>query len=893
MFSSRNWLILPLVVTAIGFTCGLILSPRPPEPTEPAPVVIEDTWSHIGDHIDVSLVDWLGKPRSELAQLGLEYAETVAKQLEFSRHNEAATELVPNLHLAIHIPVFQEAKFLEAAGFSLPPYLKHGQKDAAVALHLARFGDLEVGRKLIDPSSAEVSATVAKLASDKNYPVEWTRLVALALYAAQFKLAGGGVDGATELVNLHKQLKEVLDSRAASGPLGAALLPLGRHVLAGAAKTWREPNFQKTALADDADAALAAWGEPAAVIPVLAARAGKAEIETFLGVAASGRTVAIEGTAALRGLDLLGLPLPGQGVEAFVAFLDGEEMLGELAVVYRARIGQAFPKPSDLAQGLVESGFAARDLASTEGVQRQAFQAAAQVCDVTLCNRSTAFGAVVRVAGPKAASGLTQLPRDARELGPVSLDATFSQNRLAVRPDQNGPTVETEDQPTLLKLARPKTDPAPVAAVLHKVQGYDLVASLTQRWPEDIGTVALKKLILPLWSLCGAARIEAVAAGDDNPAHLHLVWQDDLTRYTLRLPYDNQAPELVISDSRGPDTFPARAKAAVAFDVAQRKARFEAGKPHQRLPRSLLLDSVSLGMPRPKAVALLPRGQTVRTSQLADGVNLIFLSQPGTNATHAARQMFVRFGPGDTVAEVRVRYQIGPRQADKEHPGLMEVLRRGRVGAPDELPAPWAKLWTDLPAHKPGPVFYRWADDRTVMTYQRDAGGAEVSLRDCDADHADGQALPPLRFCSRGVDGCSLGDARAAVLRRWGIVNPVTTADGGVVLGQPESSPYDAVIVWFEEDKAVRIVAQHRRKGRELRPDNLTPALQEAWGRNIDRLGALRYQCGPWDQMYAAYGWNDDKTRVVLFAQDREEGPRLLTAWREWPVEPKAVAANP
>ena len=48
------------------------------------------------------------------------------------------------------MPVFRAAAYSEKAGFSLPPYVKAGDADAAVALHLARLGDHEAALKLND-----------------------------------------------------------------------------------------------------------------------------------------------------------------------------------------------------------------------------------------------------------------------------------------------------------------------------------------------------------------------------------------------------------------------------------------------------------------------------------------------------------------------------------------------------------------------------------------------------------------------------------------------------------------------------------------------------------------------------------------------------------------------
>jgi hypothetical protein len=200
-------------------------------------------------------------------------------------------------------------------------------------------------------------------------------------------------------------------------------------------------------------------------------------------------------------------------------------------------------------------------------------------------------------------------------------------------------------------------------------------------------------------------------------------------------------------------------------------------------------------------------------------------------------------------------------------------------------------LWSDLPPQKPTPALYRWRDDTTVMTLQRDAGGAEVTLRDAPADRPNGVELPPLRFLSRGVDGCSLGDSRSSVLERWKITDPTTTSDGGVVLPMTKSSPYAYVVAYFDNDKVVRVLTFHK-----MRPGfqaaEVPAALQEAWGRNIDHLGCVRRQETPGASVLGGFGWHDDVTRARTFALDRDQGPQLHTEWREWsPAAPKDVAA--
>src|SRR5205807_1634001 len=119
--------------------------------------------------------------------------------------------------------------------------------------------------------------------TDRNYPLEWTRLVALVLQSAQFKMAHGNVEGATELVLVHKQLHGVLDGRAAKGPLGAALLPIGHFAVQEAAGAYREPKLKKTGLAQDLEAALAEWGEVPPPVYGLPAHAKKTEVARVFG----------------------------------------------------------------------------------------------------------------------------------------------------------------------------------------------------------------------------------------------------------------------------------------------------------------------------------------------------------------------------------------------------------------------------------------------------------------------------------------------------------------------------------------------------------------------------------------------------------------------------------
>src|SRR5262249_53574852 len=231
--------------------------------------------------------------------------------------------------------------------------------------------------------------------------------------------------------------------------------------------------------------------------------------------------------------------------------------------------------------------------------------------------------------------------------------------------------------------------------------------------------------------------------------------------------------------------------------------------------------------------------------------------------------------------EIRVRYQHGPAPA---RPGasLLDKLTKEN-GAPAEDSSDWTKLWSDLPAQKPAATRYSWSDDRTFLTCQRDGGGYEVSVRENPLNPQQSRALPPLTFCKGGPEGCQLGQDKAAVLRAWKAEGAEPTAEGAIPLVPARSSPYDLVLAWFEGGKVTRVIARHRAVVTPNRSDS-TAALQEAWSRDVDQLGWLRRQDVTESGAVQAYGWHDDRTRVRAFVQDSEQGLRLLTEWRGWPV---------
>src|SRR5439155_13363108 len=91
------------------------------------------------------------------------------------RESRIIYSLLPQMRFPLAVPVWREAQFSAMLGISLPPYLKEGERDAVLALHLARYGDVEAAQKLADPADAALGGQIEACRYEQNYPAEWTR----------------------------------------------------------------------------------------------------------------------------------------------------------------------------------------------------------------------------------------------------------------------------------------------------------------------------------------------------------------------------------------------------------------------------------------------------------------------------------------------------------------------------------------------------------------------------------------------------------------------------------------------------------------------------------------------------------------------------------------------
>jgi hypothetical protein len=867
------WLLLVPVVAALGGCGGGPVSDEGQPPDAPPP-------PRLGDSIDFSLADLLSKPRAELANMADEALARLRLQKKAQRDKKDIVPLLPALHPPLAVPVLREAKFSERAGFSLPPYAAPGTTDTELALHLARYGDAEAARRLVDPADADAARQIDQLALERNYPVEWTRLVAMLLDSAQLRLATGDLDGGTEIVQVHRQLQQLLDARAAHGPLGAALLSRGRKALTLAQAAWTEA--KQAELTSQAHKALASWGGVPASTVAVPVGEPRTRVARLLHSDSQGRVLPAKDV--LRALDLFGVPVPDEGAETVLAFFDKAERLANVRILYRPKLSDAYPDASDLAQLLLEqlqppgqTPGADSPEASEHGVRRCTCRTGDVTCDVAVVSRGNTIGGMVRLHGELPTD---DIPTLARDFGEAHLDRSYEQNRLRLAPEQQGPTIQTDRSAVLARLTNPLPLLHPAQVSLQREAGQDVVARLTIRYAVEHNPPPLGQLALPLWSALGAARIEGV--DDETGGHLALRWEDEQTRYTLRLPHASaEAPELEIADRQPPENLPQRAARAVEFDRAERKARFAAGKLVTRLPRAVDPNAFQLGMSRDAVLRALPSGKGILRQNLADGVVVTWAGEPPRGVLYMVRQLFARFDAAGRLAEIRVRYQdTSPPGSNKGLKDLLAGLRK-RGGVPAEVPNPWAAVWADVGGRKPVTTQHRWLDDATLLTFRWEDGGAEVTLRDCPADQETGVALPPLECLPRGPERCSLGDARDPLLRRWGVAEP-TTSGGALVLTPTQPGPYDAVMVWFEGDRAVRIVARHTQPASQLQPAQLADALSDAWSHEIRSLGWTRRQDVTDAGVLQGLGWHDDCTRVRLFWQEPDQGPpRLYTEWKE------------
>jgi hypothetical protein len=798
-----------------------------------------------------------------ITKIGLQSKARTEGQLHFA--------LLPKLYLPLVVPVCREMKFSPVAGFSLPPYVSEGAKDSGLAILLARYGDTEAARKLIDATDRSTVELIDAAAFERAYPVEWTRLVGLLMHEAQLQLATGDIQGGTDVVAMHKQLREILDAKAAQGPLGAILLGLGHETLKQAEAAWRQ---EKLEIADQAAAILKEWGpipNPVTAVPV---GQGSTWLTKLVPAAGHGRTLAAASVS--RALDLFELPLPEDGANAAWMCFGSNDELEDVYITYQPSIKNQLPAPRDLAWNLEGKPEAAREGARQPGLSTWLYDLGKATCAVTTVDHGAGLGAMVRIgSGKEPATGVAL----ARDFGALHLDRSFEQNRVRVLPEQRAGNLSITQPERLAQIVNPVPALKLGEVEVQEENGHDLVNRIGLEFPcREDSIPPLCQYALPLWETLGAPKL--VGRDDAHGGHLALVWKDRLTEYRLCLPYEGGQPiRLDVADARGPQSFSGREARAASFGVTERKQRLQSGKPLQILKRQL--DQYELGMTRGPVMATLPGGAGVLTQDFANGLTVTFTGEAASSDRTVTRQIFLVFDRTNRLSQIRIRYVDGPAAGNKAAWAAAILAGLTKInGAPTEGTSTWTGLWKDTGRSKVTPQSYLWNDDTTVLMYQCDRDGVEVALFDYSDPGASPNGTMRLSYLPAGPENCLLGTTRQDLLRNWKVDKPVVTEDGAMLLQPPSSSLYDALLVWFDGDRVARVVARQAREEERSNPDQWSRALHEVWSREGSVYGwPRRVDMAPHNNLQGL-GWHDDEKQIYVFWREANDGTAHI--YREW-----------
>jgi hypothetical protein len=857
-----------LLLTLFLSGCG---STPPPEPTPTPEANTTPTFVpfNLTAPIEISLEDLLKKPRKELAELGDEWARKVDFQEQQYRKGEARFEFLPSVRLPLAVPVWRQARFDAALGLSVPPYYSGG-KDADLALHLARHGDADGALKLADPADARTRGQIESLRLNRNYPVEWTRLVALMLHEGQFRLAVADQHGARQFIMLHRQLQSLFDAKAKASALGTALWSRGKGVLFQAEDVWRKT--KDVAVADQAKSLLASWGEGSWSEPALRPGIARDEVERILQGKAKGQV--LNSPTTLRALDLLALPVPDQALEGVTCVFDPDGTLRELLLSYQSRLPERIPYPAQLAALLEENdAFRTADLPEAGNTRRRVYQRGDAQIQVEMIPENPVLGALIRLPLAGKAPN-APLPR---AFGDVSLDRSFEQNRLRVALKQHKSPLEVKQAHVLQRIDQPlkQAEVRLGEASLAQSQKAELLQSIALTYTYPKLPLPFHLLVEPLWALAGSAEIQNVREG--GAGQLTLTWEDGKTRYVLRLPHRRErSPELVVSDLTPAAELAKRAETVRGKDLAERRERFVQKNTFAFVPREL--EKVRLGMTEAAFLKVLPREKDTMRRKIDGGWAVTFLKL-SKKSPYVARDLAARFDASGRLAEVRVAYTNLP---DSQGVDALTDEWRKQAGAPEVTkPGPATAAWFDLPGSTPT-VLNRWHDDTTVATCQVDSSGAVATLRDCPVDQADGVPLPRFSVLPRGPGEVSLGMTRDEVIKKAGAKN-AKEVDDFLVLAPRERDEYDVVLVRFDNDRVARILARHAFKTK-AQPAQMHELLRKAWGRSFRELGWQSREYTAGEMNLPGWATSDERTRCRIFwEQDAGDNLRLLTEWKELP----------
>ncbi len=823
---------------------------------------------------EYQLADWLEKPRQEIAEHASELQARVTMQRRAVQEGRLHLGFLPNLPMPLVVPIWAEAAYSPKRGIALPPYANENEPDSQLALHLASFGDASGAKLLVDPADTATQQAIASAAYEKNYPAEWTRLSALLLYDAELRMAQGETNGARDLVDYHGQIKKVLSAKAIKGWLGQALLPVGRLAFEQAIPTWQGEHANE--LVKDGKAFLADTRDFPVELKFAFQVPFKSMDRTFNKE--NGSRAALAGDPR-RALDLLSLPFPAGGVSSVVAFFDAQEKFSELLVLYRPGLAEGYKDPEHLFRLLHDRGIESKAGPESLGIAPRVYEVGKVRCEAAVMPRSNILGGFVHLHPSDSVFAPYQLER---VFGTASLDRSFEQNRLQLVPQQRNDLVSTRQATSLAKV----TNPIPALKLqqlgIERLAKNELTGALVFEFQrQENHPVPFQNVLLPFWSRNGFAPFKGVI--DEAGGHFNFVWQDRQTRDDLTVPFELSQPiRLRVADRTETGEIAQQVEDTHGRDAADRKSRLAAGKPLQHIPRKL--DQFFLGATREEIMGRLPTGHAALKRDIPGGLTVTFPVENGSADIYLLRQAFVRFDDKGRAVEIRVRYDDGPSRGKANWASDMFKDLHKKCGAPHTVQTPWAAIWAELTAQKPTPTAFSWTDDVSNLCYSRDAGGVELKLVDCPAELPGGVVLPPLEALARGPEHCTLGSTRDEIYAGWNVRKPAMAADGALILRPPANSGLDALLVWFDKDKVVRIVGRHAQPtGKDS--NTLSEAVRADWSKGMRTLGWPRRQDMAPGNVLQGLGWHDDETRIRVFWQEPDDGPsRVFTEWKALPV---------
>jgi hypothetical protein len=815
---------------------------------------------------DVDPAAWLVLPREELARRCLDVEKNLAEKDQLLKQHQLVYALLKENRYPSATPVFREATYRPGLGISLPAYVSDGVKDSTIAQHLDRFGDHEAAALLVDSKDEAIAAKIALNRTKINFPVEWTRLVALTEQAAQIDLASDNFEGAKKLIAIQRKLRLLFKDEDRQTPLAVALLNRGLSTLKQAAAAWQASG--RLDLGQQTLTLLSEFGETPAWAPTLPTR------ETLAGFFAPGTGPGLVATSPMRVLDLLDLPLPHDSADTAAAFVDAKGDLTEIWIGYRPVLeAQQLYKPEQFA-GSVEEMRTSHSEDKGVDFPRRIWDLPECQLNVTLTRRNEAIGAVASLITPNAVKTKFSggpLPRD---FGTVSLDRTFENNRWMCDWKKRGNTLVLSEK-AIQDVKNPLPTRTPTRIELSREgKGADLLGRAAFEYAETPKetTESLGEIIRPL--LASLGRPEFGYRNDGRGPTVDVVFSDANTEYALQFAQHRSQPvSLVMFDRSGKPTAE-REKSARAQDLEDRNHRVETGSPLKRLPRGL--EGFTLGMSKADFLKALPESpQVVKHDLPGGGVMAAFLGTPAPGEA-VVREWFGRF-EADKLAELRIRYADVPNNKPGTFLRKLDGVK-AECGPPEIVTTP--SVWADI-APKNTVARLSWQDDVTSLVARQEAFGMELTFRDCPLDHPEGTPLPPLEYLNRGTSQVTVGMSKDQVAK----LNP-KQHEGTWMITPTAADPYDVILVWIEKDHVTRVVARSRQAA--MAPRNKAEAARailEGWARDGATLGWPTRQdvvAGSLESL----GSRDDRTRFRRFFREDRNGISQFSEWREMPPSP-------